>query len=75
MRNRGRWEGCAQQLPEKDARKVVPNLVDTSEKAAQMKDAAAIASYTEDSMRVTPDGILYGRAAVEKNRGGPGFGR
>jgi uncharacterized protein (TIGR02246 family) len=59
---------AAQQLSEQDARKVVQNLVDTWEKAAQMKDAAAIAAlYTENTMRVTPDGILYGRAAVEKN--------
>jgi len=59
---------AAQQLSEQDARKIVQNLVDTWEKAAQMKDAAAIAAlYTEDTMRVTPDGTLYGRAAVERN--------
>lgn len=59
---------AAQQLSEQDARKIVQNIVDTWEKAAQMKDAAAIAAlYTEDTVRVTPDGILYGRAAVEKN--------
>jgi uncharacterized protein (TIGR02246 family) len=59
---------AAQQLSEQDARKVVQNLVDTWEKAAQMKDAAGIAAlYTEGTMRVTPDGILYGRVAVEKN--------
>jgi uncharacterized protein (TIGR02246 family) len=59
---------AAQQLSEQEARNAVQSTIDVWVNAAQKKDAAAIAAlYTEKSMRVTPDGILYGRAAIEKN--------
>jgi uncharacterized protein (TIGR02246 family) len=59
---------AAQQLSEQEARTAVQSLVDVWVNAAQKKDAATVAAlYTEKSMRVTPDGILYGRAAIEKN--------
>ena len=59
---------AAQQLSEQEARTAVQSTIDIWVNAAQKKDAAAIAAlYTEKSMRVTPNGILYGRAAIEKN--------
>lgn len=59
---------AAQQLSEQEARAAVQSIVDVWVNAAQKKDAAAIAAlYTEKSMQVTPNGILYGRAAIEKN--------
>ena len=61
---------CAAQqaISEPEARKVVESLIEVWVKAAANKDAAGISAlYTEDAMRVTPDGILYGRAAIEKN--------
>jgi uncharacterized protein (TIGR02246 family) len=59
---------AAQQLSEQEARAAVQGLVDTWVKSAQNKDAAAIAAlYTEKSIRVTPDGVLNGRAAIQKN--------
>ena len=59
---------AAQQLSELEARTAVQRTIDVWVNAAQKKDAATIAAlYTEKSMRVTPDGILYGRAAIEKN--------
>ncbi len=59
---------AAQQLSEQEARTAVQSTIDVWVNAAQKKDAAAIAAlYTEKSMRVTPDGILYGRAAIQKN--------
>jgi len=59
---------AAQQLSEQEARTAVQGLVDTWVKSAQNKDAAAIAAlYTEKSIRVTPDGVLNGRAAIQKN--------
>jgi uncharacterized protein (TIGR02246 family) len=59
---------AAQQLSEQEARAAVQSVVDIWVNAAQKKDAAAIAAlYTEKSMRVTPDGVLNGRAAIQKN--------
>jgi ketosteroid isomerase-like protein len=59
---------AAQQLSEQEARAAVQNTIDIWVNAAQKKDAATIASlYTEKSMRVTPDGVLNGRAAIQKN--------
>ena len=59
---------AAQQLSEQEARKAIQSIVDTWVNAAQKKDAATIASlYTEKSIRVTPDGVLNGRAAIQQN--------
>lgn len=58
----------AQKLSEQEARKAVESIIEVWVNSAAKKDAAGIAAlYTEDAMRVTPDGILYGRAAIEKN--------
>jgi uncharacterized protein (TIGR02246 family) len=58
----------AQQISEQEARTAVQSTIDVWVNAAQKKDAATIAAlYTEKSMRVTPDGILYGRAEIQKN--------
>jgi uncharacterized protein (TIGR02246 family) len=59
---------AAQQLSEQEARKAMQSIVEVWVNAAQKKDAATIASlYTEKSIRVTPDGVLNGRAAIQQN--------
>jgi len=59
---------AAQQPSEQQARSAIERLLETWDTAANRKDAAAVAAlYTEDAMRVTPRGISYGRAAIEKD--------
>ena len=59
---------AAQQLSEQQVRPAIESLLETWDTAANRKDAAAVAAlYTEDAMRVTPRGISYGRAAIEKD--------
>jgi uncharacterized protein (TIGR02246 family) len=58
----------AQKPSEQQIRPAIERLLETWDTAANRKDAAAIASlYTEDAVRVTPRGISYGRAAIEKD--------
>jgi uncharacterized protein (TIGR02246 family) len=59
---------AAQQPSEQQVRHAIERLLETWDTAANRKDAAAVAAlYTEDAMRVTPRGTLYGRAAIEKD--------
>jgi len=59
---------AAQQRSEQQVRAAIERLLETWDTAANRKDAAAVAAlYTEDAMRVTPRGISYGRAAIEKD--------
>src|SRR4051812_8983808 len=57
----------AQQLPERGVRPAMEKFAEEWDAAANKRDAsAAAAMYTEDAMRVTPEGFEYGRAAIEK---------
>jgi uncharacterized protein (TIGR02246 family) len=59
---------AAQQPSEQQVRPAIERLLETWDSAANRKDAAAVAAlYAEDAMRVTPRGISYGRAAIEKD--------
>ena len=58
----------AAQLSGQDARQAAEKNIQTWVTAANNKNAAAVAAlYTEDAMRVTPQGVLYGRSAIEKD--------
>ncbi|MBV8457779.1 MAG: SgcJ/EcaC family oxidoreductase, partial [Acetobacteraceae bacterium] len=59
---------AAQQLTEHEARQVAQGIVDKFDIAAKAKDAAGIAAlYTDDAVRVNPNGdMLLGRSAIEK---------
>jgi uncharacterized protein (TIGR02246 family) len=58
----------AAQLSEQEARQAVEKNLQAWVAGGAKKDAAAIAAlYTEDAMRVTPQGALYGRSAIEKD--------
>jgi uncharacterized protein (TIGR02246 family) len=57
----------AQQVSEQDARQAGQGVLDAWNMAAKQKDAAAQAAlYAEDAVRVTPEGLISGRAAIEK---------
>jgi uncharacterized protein (TIGR02246 family) len=57
---------AAQQVSEQDAQQAGQRLLDAWNKAALSKDAAAHAAlFTEDATRVTPQGLISGRAAIE----------
>jgi uncharacterized protein (TIGR02246 family) len=59
---------AAQQPSELQVRPAIERLLETWDTAAKRKDAAAVAAlYSEDAVRVTPRGISYGRAAIEKD--------
>src|ERR1700730_15738704 len=59
---------AAQQISDQEARKVVESLVERFDNAMRTKDVAgSTAIFTEDAIRVTPDGPLVGRAAIEKD--------
>ena len=59
---------AAQQVPEQEAHRTGQNVLDAWNKASQHKDAVAMAAlFTEDGVRVTPHGLISGRAAIEKD--------
>lgn len=53
---------------EKDAWQAADSFVEAHNSAVQRKDAAGLAAlYTDDAFIVTPEGIISGRAAIEKS--------
>ena len=59
---------AAQQISEQEARQVVEKSVADFDSALRSKDVAKSASvFTEDAVRVTPQGPMVGRSAIEKN--------
>lgn len=59
---------AAQQLSATEAKQAAQGVVDAFNKAAQAKDAAAVAAmFTDDASVASPFGINAGRAAIEKN--------
>lgn len=57
----------AQQTSDHDAWQAGESVVQAHNKASLAKDAAGVAAlYTEDVIEVTPDGLVSGRAALEK---------
>jgi len=58
---------AAQPVSDRDAWQAGESVVQAFNKASQAKDAAGLAAlYSEDVTFVTPDGPIYGRAAVQK---------
>ncbi len=58
---------AAQHISDQDARQAGESVVQAFNKAALAKDAAGLAAlYSEDATYVTPDGPLFGRAAIQK---------
>jgi uncharacterized protein (TIGR02246 family) len=58
---------AAQQTSNQDAWQAGDSVVQAHNKAMQARDAAGVAAlYSEDAIFLTPDGPLYGRAAIEK---------
>jgi ketosteroid isomerase-like protein len=58
----------AQQISEQEARQVVEKEVAGFDSALRSKDVAKSAAvFTEDAVRVTPDGPVVGRSAIEKD--------
>jgi Domain of unknown function (DUF4440) len=57
---------AAQQVSEQDAWKAGESLLEAWNETSQQKDAAKQgALFTEDAIRVTPQGLMSGRAAIE----------
>ena len=66
---------AAQQLTQQEARQAAEKIVSESNRANQAKDAAALAAlYTTDAILVTPQGLVVGPEAIEK-QGADGSGR
>jgi uncharacterized protein (TIGR02246 family) len=58
---------AAQHVSDQDARQAGESVVQAHNKASQAKDAAGVAAlYSEDATVVTPDGPIFGRAAIQK---------
>ncbi len=58
---------AAQPVSEQEARQAGQSVLDAWNNAMQHKDAAGLAAlYTEDAVHVTPQGLVSGRAAIEK---------
>jgi uncharacterized protein (TIGR02246 family) len=58
----------AQQISQLDADQAAKSVSDSFNKALHAKDAAKIAAlYTENTVRVAPDGAQIGRAEVQNN--------
>ena len=59
---------AAAQVSEQDAQQAGHSLLDAWDKTVQQKDAAGHAAlFTEDAIRVTPHGLISGRAAIERD--------
>ncbi|MGA9017019.1 MAG: nuclear transport factor 2 family protein [Acetobacteraceae bacterium] len=59
---------AAQQVSEQDAQQAGRSVLDAWNKTFQQKDAAGHAAlYTEDAVRVTPHGLISGRASIESD--------
>ncbi len=57
----------AQQVSEQDAREAGQSVLDAWNKTELQKDAVAHAAlFTEDAVRVTSQGLIAGRAAIER---------
>jgi uncharacterized protein (TIGR02246 family) len=57
----------AQHLSDRDAWQAGESVVQAFNRASQAKDAVGLAAlYSEDVIYVTPDGPIYGRAAVQE---------
>jgi uncharacterized protein (TIGR02246 family) len=58
---------AAQHVSDQDARQAGESVVQAFNKASQAKDAAGLgALYSEDAALITPDGPVFGRAAIQK---------
>jgi ketosteroid isomerase-like protein len=58
----------AQQASEQEAQKAGESVLDAWNNATLKKDAAGKAGlYTEDAIQITPQGLISGRAAIEKS--------
>jgi uncharacterized protein (TIGR02246 family) len=58
---------AAQHVSDQDARQAGESVVQAFNKASQAKDAAGLAAlYSEDATYITPDGPVFGRAAIQK---------
>jgi uncharacterized protein (TIGR02246 family) len=58
---------AAQHVSDQDARQAGESVVQAHNKASQAKDAAGVAAlYSEDATDITPDGPIFGRAAIQK---------
>src|ERR1700737_582915 len=58
---------AAQQISEQDARKAIERRVEEWNKSFREKNVAELLGhYMEDAIRVSPEGVIFGRAAIEK---------